>query len=109
MKAWLPRGWRDWVAWAAIVAVAAGLTVLVGGGSGAAALIAGPVMWMLHRLDVRNTSQHQDNQAVLADIRSDVREAKDDVRDVKADVRDVKADVRQLDQRVERLESKEHP
>lgn len=68
------------------------------------ALISGPVMWALVRLDRRNTAQHetamhvhQTNQALLTALRGDVG-------DVKADVRDVKADVRELRGRVGDLE-----
>lgn len=36
------------------------------------ALIGGPLMWLLHRLDKRNTEQHQDNLDTLYDIRNRV-------------------------------------
>jgi peptidoglycan hydrolase CwlO-like protein len=68
------------------------------------AVITGPLMWALVRLDRRNTAQHetamhvhQANQTLLTALR-------DDVGDVKADVRDVKADVRELRGRVTELE-----
>lgn len=36
------------------------------------ALIGGPLMWLLHRLDKRNSEQHQDNLDTLYDIRNRV-------------------------------------
>lgn len=60
------------------------------------AVISGPIMFMLHRLDRNNTKQHGDNMRVIRDIGNDVR-------DVKADVRDVKADHRQTAAKVDSL------
>ena len=75
------------------------------------AIIAGPLMWGLLRLDKRNTNQHETamevhkaNQELLTGLRSDVSIVKTDVLDVKADVRDVKSDVRQLRSRVDDIE-----
>lgn len=36
------------------------------------ALIGGPLMWLLHRLDKRNSEQHKDNLDTLYDIRNRV-------------------------------------
>lgn len=62
-----------------------------------AAVIAGPVMWLLYRLDKRNTQQHGQSMAIIQEVKSDVKDVKGDLLDVKADVRDLKSDVRRLD------------
>lgn len=36
------------------------------------ALIGGPLMWLLHRFDRRNTSQHESNMGVLNNIEKKV-------------------------------------
>jgi hypothetical protein len=41
------------------------------------ALIGGPLMWLLYRLDSRNTKQHGDNMMVLQEIKQDIRETKE--------------------------------
>ena len=64
------------------------------------ALIGGPVMWVLYRLDKRNTHQHGQSMAVIQEVRNDVKDVKGDMHDVKADVRDLKSDVRRLDNTV---------
>jgi hypothetical protein len=60
------------------------------------ALIAGPVMFMLHRFERRNDAQHAENGEVLSSIKQVVLEQSADIRDVKADVRDLKSDHRVL-------------
>jgi hypothetical protein len=60
------------------------------------AVIAGPMMWMLHRLDKKNDQQHADNGKVLVSIKEAVLENRDDIREVKADVRSLKDDHRHL-------------
>jgi uncharacterized membrane-anchored protein YhcB (DUF1043 family) len=64
----------------------------------AVALISGPIMFMLHRLDRNNTAQHSQNMEVISEMR-------DDVREVKADVREVKADYRHLSSKVDTVAS----
>ena len=44
------------------------------------ALIGGPVMWFLSRLDKRNTEQHANSMQVLKEIKEDVKEAKADIK-----------------------------
>jgi hypothetical protein len=61
------------------------------------AVIGGPVMWLLYRLDKRNTEQHGQSMAVIQEVKNDVKDVKGDMIDVKADVRDLKSDVRRLD------------
>lgn len=61
------------------------------------ALIGGPVMWLLHRFDKRNTEQHGQNMAVLSRV-----EGKVDRVDGKVDRLDQKVDI--LDGRVYTLE-----
>ena len=70
------------------------------------ALIAGPMMWMLHRLDKRNSKQHADNGDILGGIRDAVVENRDDIREVKADVRGLKSDHRQLKYELEKIDCK---
>ena len=64
------------------------------------AVIGGPVMWLLYRLDKRNTQQHGESIRVIQEVRNDVKDVKGDLHDVKADVRDLKSDVRRLDNAV---------
>ena len=47
-----------------------------------AAIIAGPVMWFLHRFDKRNTYQHDRNMEALRDVRQSVDKVGDRVDDV---------------------------
>lgn len=61
------------------------------------ALIGGPVMWALYRLDQRNTEQHGQNMAVLNRV-----EGKMDRMDGKVDRLDEKVD--RIDGRVTNLE-----
>lgn len=61
------------------------------------AIVGGPVMWLLYRLDKRNTKQHGQSMAVIQEVKNDVKDVKGDMIDVKADVRDLKSDVRRLD------------
>jgi hypothetical protein len=61
------------------------------------AVIGGPVMWLLYRLDKRNTEQHGQSMAIIQEVKNDVKDVKGDMIDVKADVRDLKSDVRRLD------------
>jgi hypothetical protein len=61
------------------------------------AVIGGPVMWLLYRLDKRNTEQHGQSMAIIQEVKNDVKDVKVDMIDVKADVRDLKSDVRRLD------------
>jgi len=70
------------------------------------AFIAGPMMWMLHRLDRRNSRQHAENGDVLEEIRGAVVENRDDLREVKADVRTLKSDHRYLKYDLQKLDSK---
>jgi len=39
----------------------------------AVALIGGPVMWFLHRLDRRNTQQHGQSMKILTEVRDDMK------------------------------------
>jgi hypothetical protein len=39
----------------------------------AVALIGGPVMWFLHRLDQRNTHQHGQSMKILTEVRDDMK------------------------------------
>jgi|GEM_PF-3954455 len=64
------------------------------------AVIGGPVMWLLYRLDKRNTHQHGQSMAIIQEVKSDVKDVKGDMIDVKADVRDLKSDVRRIDSAV---------
>jgi preprotein translocase subunit YajC len=66
------------------------------------ALIAGPVMFMLHRLDRRNSDQHGKSMEVLQGIAADVVEVKADVAELKADHRHLAADHRHLSEQVRR-------
>lgn len=45
------------------------------------AVIGGPLMWLLQRLDRRNTQQHGENQRVLERIEEKVDDVKDDLSD----------------------------
>lgn len=60
------------------------------------AVISGPIMFMLHRLDRNNTKQHGQNMEVIQGMRDDVREVKADVREVKADHRHIASQVDSL-------------
>ena len=60
------------------------------------AVIAGPMMWMLHRFEKRNDQQHAENGLMLSSIKDAVLENRDDIREVKADVRSLKDDHRHL-------------
>jgi hypothetical protein len=64
------------------------------------ALIAGPLMFMLHRFDRRNSDQHGKSMEVLKGIADDVTEVKADVADLKADHRHLAADHRHLSERL---------
>jgi hypothetical protein len=41
------------------------------------ALISGPLMWVLYRLDKRNTSQHGQAVDLIQSVKHDVKEVKD--------------------------------
>ena len=60
------------------------------------AMIGGPVMWALYRLDKRNTQQHGQSIQIIQEVQENVKDIKGDIHDVKADVRDLKSDVRVL-------------
>lgn len=60
------------------------------------ALVGGPVMWALYRLDKRNTQQHGQSIQIIQEVQENVKDIKGDMRDIKADVRDLKSDVRIL-------------
>ena len=45
------------------------------------AVIGGPLMWLLQRLDRRNTQQHGENQRVLERIEEKVDDVKADLSD----------------------------
>jgi len=60
------------------------------------ALIAGPVMFMLHRFEKKNDQQHADNGKALGSLAAAIKEQHADIRDIKADVIDLKADHRHL-------------
>jgi hypothetical protein len=64
------------------------------------AVIGGPVMWLLYRLDKRNTEQHGQSIAIIQEVKNDVKDMKGDMHDVKADVRDLKSEVRRIDKAV---------
>lgn len=72
----------------------------------AVALIGGPMMWMLHRFDRRNSKQHADNGDILTGIKDAVTENRDDIREVRDDVRDLKADHRQLKYDMQKIDFK---
>jgi hypothetical protein len=57
------------------------IVIAVVGGSGV------PV-WLLTRLDKKNTEQHGESRSVLDSIRSDLTEVKDDVSEVKGNLID---------------------
>ena len=44
------------------------------------ALIGSPLVWVLNRLDKRNTEQHANSMQVLQEIKEDMREAKQDIK-----------------------------
>lgn len=54
------------------------------------ALIGGPLMFFLRRLDKNNTNQHLSNSDALQDIKTSISEVKSDVKEVKTDVRDIR-------------------
>jgi hypothetical protein len=68
----------------------------------AVALIGGPLMFMLHRFDKRNSEQHGKSMQVLKGIAEDVSEVKSDVAELKADHRHLAADHRHLSEQVRR-------
>jgi len=39
----------------------------------AIAIIGGPMMWLLHRLDRRNTDQHDQSMKILTEVRDDIK------------------------------------
>ena len=41
------------------------------------ALISGPIMWVLYRLDKRNTEQHGNAVDLIRQVKNDVKEVKD--------------------------------
>lgn len=41
------------------------------------ALITGPIMWFLHRLEKRNTEQHGQAVNLIKEVKKDVREVRD--------------------------------
>jgi hypothetical protein len=43
----------------------------------ASALISGPLMWLLYRLDKRNTKQHGESVNILKSVQEDVKDVKD--------------------------------
>jgi hypothetical protein len=73
-----------------------GLTVDWGWVPIVVAVIAGPMMWMLHRFERKNDRQHAENGHVLSSIKDAITEQSADIREVKHDVRDLKADHRRL-------------
>jgi len=66
------------------------------------ALIGGPLMFLLRKLDRNNTSQHGQNLQVLNEIKEAIKEIKKDITDVQVDVRVVQSDVKGIDKRLER-------
>lgn len=64
------------------------------------AVIGGPVMWLLYRLDKRNTEQHGQSIAIIQEVKNDVKDMKGDMHDVKSDVRDLKSEVRRIDKAI---------
>lgn len=60
------------------------------------ATISGPIMWILYRLDRRNTQQHGEAVKIIQEVKLKVTDVQEDVRDVKSDVRLLKLDVRSL-------------
>jgi hypothetical protein len=60
------------------------------------AVIAGPLMWALRKLDRNNSVQHAQNLEALTELKEDVKEVVAEVREVKADVRDLRSDQRIL-------------
>ena len=41
------------------------------------ALITGPIMWVLHRLDKRNTEQHGQAVNLIKEVKRDVKDVRD--------------------------------
>lgn len=41
------------------------------------ALITGPIMWVLHRLDKRNTEQHGQAVDLIKQVKADVKDVRD--------------------------------
>lgn len=72
------------------------------------AVISGPTMWALVRLEKRNSSQHNDAIAFHSETRAIIEKAVEDLRggqlDIKHDVREVKQEIRDLRSRVWLLE-----
>ena len=66
------------------------------------AMIGGPLMYFLRRLDRNNTSQHGQNIEVLKEIKETIKEIKQDVVDTRVDVRVIQHDVKGIDKRLER-------
>ena len=60
------------------------------------AVIGGPTMWMLHRVEKKNDRDHQTTIGVLTEVRDDMREVKADVRELKADHRDLRRQQKEL-------------
>lgn len=60
------------------------------------AVVGGPVMWALYRLDKRNTQQHGQSIQIIKEVQENVKDIKADIHDVKADLHSLKSDVRTL-------------
>lgn len=84
------------------------------------ALIGGPIMYLVKRLDDNNTSQHARSMHTLQqihdsidhvkhavqDVKMDVTGVKMDISDVKIDVRDVQSDVKAMQKDVKVLDNR---
>lgn len=75
---------------------------------GAAAVMGSAVLGVfIKRFDNRNTQQHEENKALLGEIKGDVRAVGADVTALKVDVATIAQQNRDQDRRITRLE--EHP
>lgn len=75
---------------------------------GAAAVMGSAVLGVfIKRFDNRNTQQHEENKALLGEIKGDVRAVGADVTGLKVDVATIAQQNRDQDRRITRLE--EHP
>lgn len=75
---------------------------------GATALLGSTVVGVLiKKFDARNTQQHEENKALLGEIRGDIKTVGVDVTGLKVDVATIAQQNRDQDRRLTRLE--EHP
>lgn len=60
------------------------------------AMIGGPLMWMLHRLDKRNTEQHGNSMNILTGLQQSITEVSTDVKVMRSDVKSLKKEHKRL-------------